>query len=151
MWKWVLITLGIILGLAVFLVILITTINPQGCVDFILTNIDEYNISVDGEQRRVKISTLEGDVTAEDRSYLVRKLIVLTMMAHEDEDYKEASSEYGNAFLEMAEDHTLTEDELLKLKEMHSDIVSDEDVENWIKKAEELEKKDGDFDPDELF
>ena len=150
MWKWILIGIGVLLGISVFAFIIFTTVNPAGCVDFILTSVDEYNIAVDGESHRVKIDKLEGDVTPEDRAFLVKKLLALTIMAQTDEDYKEASGKYGRAFLEMAEDNTLTEEEYLELKEMFSEIVSDEDVEDWLRKAEELEKSE-DFDPGELI
>jgi hypothetical protein len=150
MWKWVLIVLGIIVGVLIFAAIFITTLNPKGCVDFILMNVDEYNIAVAGEQHKVRISELGEGVTVEDRAYVVQKLILLTLLSSQDEAHKKASDEYGRALLEVADDQKLTKDEFERLKKMHRDLVSDEDVGNWLKKARELEG-DENLDPDDFF
>ena len=58
--------------------------------------------------------------------------------------YEEEQEEFDLALVAAAKDKLLTKSEFEHLKSLHSDIISDEDVNNWIglaKKYEAIKEK----------
>ncbi len=149
MWKWILLGVGVLICIGIFAVVTITNVNPQGFADFVLAMADEFDVEVDGRRFEVKVSEFEGGTTVEDRTYLVQKMLALLALRLEDPEFRPAWEEYNRAFAEMAEDRTLTAEENEFLRELHSDLVSDEEIRHWMLKFRELERS-GKLDEEEV-
>ena len=152
MWKWILLGVGVVICIGIFAVVTIMNVNPlnpQGFADFVLAMADEFDVEVDGRRFEVKVSEFEGGTTVEDRTYLVQKMLALLALRLEDPEFRPAWEEYNRAFAEMAEDRTLTAEENEFLRELHSDLVSDEEIRHWMLKFRELERS-GKLDEEEV-
>ena len=140
MWKWILVGAGVVIGVGIMVVIILAISNPQGFAEFFFSISDEFDVTVDGESHTVKIDRFEGGMTVQERTYLLKKMLALLAMARKDDAHSDAWKSYSRAFYEMAQDHTLSAEEYRMLLDLHGDLVSDEDVNNWMQKFEDLDE-----------
>ena len=140
MWKWILVGAGVVVGVGIIFVIILAVSNPQGFADFFLNIADEFDVSVDGKRHKIKIDKFEGGTTANDRTFLVQKMLALFARVADGEEYKSAWQGYSRELYEVAQDRTLTAEENRRLRELHDDIVSEDEAERWMDKFIELDE-----------
>ena len=140
--KKVLIIVGILIAVVFLSLTLISTLNPQGLADFFM-NIaaSDFNVEIGGERHDVKLKNLGEGVTSDDRLFVMQKMVVLYIMAEEEDRITpEIIEGYNKMILAAAEDEELSKVEVEQFENYHSDLVSKEQVRKWIKVAEEYEE-----------
>jgi hypothetical protein len=147
MWKWVLVAVGAVVAIGIFAFMMIAVTDPQGMVDFFMNLDDEIDVDIDGKKIEVKIDKFDEGLGPADRSFLVKKMLVFYARLGKDSKNIQLSQEYNRALAKAAEDHKLTREENSLLREMFKDVVSEDDVNNWMKEFKELEEseKQGDI------
>lgn len=141
MWKWILVGVGVLVGAAVVGVMIIAQVNPEGLADFVLTFAGNFNIEFDGMVQRVDLSRLGEGVEVADRSYVIKKVVLLRQMSETDKSLEGPCDEFKRAILAAAEDGILTRREFEELRRLHADIVSDDHVKHWLERIRELEER----------
>jgi hypothetical protein len=147
MWKWVLVGVGIVVFLAILAGIMYIAIEPQGFTDFILNVVDKFDVTIDGKKLEVKINKFDKGLGPKDRTFLVKKMLVLFARTGQDPNGLQMSQEYNRALAKAADDQKLTREENSILREMFDDVVTEDDVNNWLDEFEKLKKseKQGDI------
>lgn len=139
--KKVLIVAGILIVLVFLSLTLLSVFNPQGLADFFM-NIaaSEFDVEIDGRDQEVKMKNLGDGVTSSDRLFILQKMVALYIMSEEDDRVTPAIiEEYNREIVNAAADNELSKNEFLTLKDFHSEIVTEEEVRQWIKIAQRYE------------
>lgn len=139
--KYFLIGTGVVVGLAIVGLIFAFIMIPQEMTTFFLSMTDSIDLHIDGKEYEVQFSKLGEGVEPEDRIYLFNKVIAINTTAKFDKSMSGAVVEFNKAMVAAAEDWTLTREEFEQLKAMHSDVITDEMVENWFKHLQEAKRK----------
>ena len=103
---------------------------PQSLMDFFMAFGAEIHIEIDGERHTIKFSKLEDGLETPDRVFLFKK--VTAFAVSKGSELERAQDEYIAALLKAADDRLLTNEEYKFLKEMHSDIMPKDRVDNWF-------------------
>ncbi len=151
MWKWALVALGVVFGISILGFAIYIIADPQGFADFVIAWDEDIDLTVDGKTIEATIEEFEEGLGPEDRGFAVKKMMVLLARKLENEESTRYWEEYSRALEEVAEDRLLTAEENTRLREMFSDFVSEEDVNNWFEELRKLEEKGKLDDADEIW
>jgi hypothetical protein len=139
--KKVLIGIAIFIGVAIFILFIMSTMMPQKMADFFMSlGAVRYDIEVDGEHKEVNFSEMGEGVTNQDRLFLMKKMIAAGIYSEMHREHNYITNEYNEGLIEASEDNLLTRDEYERLREMHSDVLTEPMIEDWIDMAKEYEE-----------
>lgn len=139
--KYFLIGTGVVVGLAIVGLIFAFIMIPQEMTTFFLSMTNSIELHIDGKEYDVEFSRLGDGVEPEDRIYLFNKAIAVNATVELDNSIAAVKEDFNRALVAAAEDWTLTREEFEQLKAMHSDVITDDMVENWLKHLQEASKK----------
>ena len=125
--KWIVIFAGIVLAL-LFLTVAFKSVTLDL---FFGAFVDEPEPTTDGEAWRAKITAFEDGTGPADRDFLILKLMAFSAAARETHFARLAYKYYYEDFEKMAEDGTLDGRENTGLRELYSEVLSEEMIEKW--------------------
>ncbi len=131
--KWLLIAILVIL-----LLVSLVVIYRQELIEFVFSFVDEPELTEDGVVWESKITGFVGGTTIADRDFLIRKLMALSAAAKETNFGRLAYKYYYEDFEKMAGDGTLDAAENRALRELYSEVLSQEEVEQWFREGGRL-------------
>jgi hypothetical protein len=130
-----------IFGALVLLFALLLFIAPQGFIDFLMQfGSAEFDVPLKGGDVKVHLNELGEGVENTDRLFVMKKMVALYVIAHEEGRYWDEVEQFNRALVAAGEDRTLSYEEFHDLKMMYADILPEEKVENWLKMAREYER-----------
>jgi hypothetical protein len=139
--KKILIGLAVAIGAAVFIIFMLSVFIPQSMADFFMSmGAVHYEIELDNELHAVELRELGEGVTADDRLYLMKKMLATSIYAETYQEFSFVDKEFKLGLLEAAEDKTLSLHELEHLRSLHSDIITDDMVDEWIELAKDYQE-----------
>ncbi len=131
--RWLLIAILVIL-----LLVSLVVIFRQELIEFFFSFVDEPELTQDSAVWESRITGFEGGVTADDRDFLIKKLMALSAAAEETSFGRLAYKYYYEDFERMAADNTLDAAENRALRELYSEVLSQEEVEQWFREGGRL-------------
>ena len=135
-----LIGVAIVIGVAVILVFAVSVFIPQEVTDFFMNfGANSFEVGRWGEKGKVEFNSVEEGMEPRARLYLMKKMIAFYIVVEGELKFKEEQEEFDLALVAAAEDKLLTIHEFEHLKSLHSDIITDKDVDNWIALAKKYE------------
>ena len=132
--NWIVIVAGIVLAL-----LLLALAFKSVTLDlFFNAFVDEPEPATDGEAWRAKITSFADGTGPADRDFLILKLQAFSAAAQETHFARLAYKYYYEEFEKMAEDGTLNGRENTSLRELYSEVLSEETIEKWHREGGKL-------------
>lgn len=142
--KRILVILGIVVGAVIIVLLFILGISfevaPYETADFFLQlNSDRYFLWTKEGTFSVDVRRMEEGIESSDRIFLQRKRVAFETIVMGEDKFEKELGEYHLALRDAGKDGLLTVGEFDYLKQLHSDIVPEEYVHDWIELAKKYE------------
>lgn len=132
--KWLLLLIAVVIVVAALLFVF----RREAMDLFFDMFVDEPERTEDASGWERRISHFAGGATVEDRDFLIRKLMALSAAAGETHFARLAYKYYYEDFEKMAADGTLDAAENSALRNLYSEVLSEELVEKWFRERGRL-------------
>jgi hypothetical protein len=143
--KKALIVIGILIAVIVIGISAVSSLMPQKFTDFIFGFASaSFKLDSNDSDTQINLELGEG-VTVDDRVFVFKKFLVATVIKDVEPDKEELAVDYVNALVLAGEDDVLSAVEVEQLRELHSDVLTEENVNNFIEWVEEYDD-DGKFE-----
>jgi hypothetical protein len=126
--KWMIVIAMILIAL-----ISVVVVYKDVLVELMFGFIDEPKLTTDQALWQSRITMFQGGTTADDRDFLIRKLLAFSAASTETNFARLAYKYYYEDFEKMTADNTLDATENSNLRSLYSDVLPEEDIEHWFR------------------